>query len=101
MGNKVLPDPRNYGEITVSRVIEKSSQVGVTKMAQAIGHEHIIDVFQRFGLGQLTGAEFPGERAGRYPIMISGAPLIVSLRVWLRFIGDATATGPCQCRLCQ
>ena len=64
VGNKVLPDPRNYGEITVSRVIEKSSQVGVTKMAQAIGHEHIIDVFQRFGLGQLTGTEFPGERAG-------------------------------------
>ena len=67
VGNKVLPDPRNYGEISVSRVIEKSSQVGVTKMAQAIGHEHIIDVFQRFGLGQLTGAEFPGERAGRLP----------------------------------
>ena len=67
VGNKVLPDPRNYGQITVSRVIEKSSQVGVTKMAQAIGHDHIIDVFQRFGLGQLTGAEFPGERAGRLP----------------------------------
>ena len=67
VGGKVLPDPRNYGEITVSRVIEKSSQVGVTKIAQAIGHERIIDVFQRFGLGQVTGAEFPGERSGRLP----------------------------------
>ena len=67
VGGKVLPDPRNYGEITVSRVIEKSSQVGVTKIAQAIGHERIIDVFQRFGLGQMTGAEFPGERSGRLP----------------------------------
>jgi cell division protein FtsI (penicillin-binding protein 3) len=67
VGGKVLPDPRNYGEITVSRIIEKSSQVGVTKIAQAIGHERIIDVFQRFGLGQLTGAEFPGERSGRLP----------------------------------
>ncbi|MDA9836949.1 penicillin-binding transpeptidase domain-containing protein [Luminiphilus sp.] len=67
VGGKVLPDPRNYGEITLSRVIEKSSQVGVTKIAQAIGHERIIDVFQRFGLGQLTGAEFPGERSGRLP----------------------------------
>ncbi len=67
VGDKVLPDPRNYGAISVSRVIEKSSQVGVTKMAQAVGHESIIDVFQRFGLGQATGAEFPGERSGRLP----------------------------------
>lgn len=67
VGDKVLPDPRNYGAITVSRVIEKSSQVGVTKMAQAVGHENIIDVFQRFGLGSETGAEFPGERSGRLP----------------------------------
>ncbi|MGI9299768.1 MAG: peptidoglycan D,D-transpeptidase FtsI family protein [Luminiphilus sp.] len=67
VGGKILPDPRNYGEITVSRVIEKSSQVGVTKIAQAIGHERIIDVFRRFGLGQVTGAEFPGERSGRLP----------------------------------
>ena len=67
VGDKVLPDPRNYGAISVSRVIEKSSQVGVTKIAQAVGHENIIDVFQRFGLGQATGAEFPGERSGRLP----------------------------------
>ena len=67
VGDKVLPDPRNYGPISVSRVIEKSSQVGVTKMAQAVGHEGIIDVFQRFGLGQATGTEFPGERSGRLP----------------------------------
>jgi cell division protein FtsI (penicillin-binding protein 3) len=67
VGGKVLPDPRNYGAITVSRIIEKSSQVGVTKMAQTIGHESIIDVFQRLGLGQVTGAEFPGERSGRLP----------------------------------
>ena len=59
VGDKVLPDPRNYGPISVSRVIEKSSQVGVTKMAQAVGHESIIDVFQRFGLGQATGQSFP------------------------------------------
>ena len=67
VGDKVLPDPVNYGEISVSRVIEKSSQVGVTKIAQALGHEPILDVFARFGLGQSTGAEFPGERSGRLP----------------------------------
>lgn len=67
VGDKVLPDPRNYGELSVSQVIEKSSQVGVTKMAQRIGHESILDVFERFGLGRVTGAEFPGERRGSLP----------------------------------
>ncbi len=67
VGSKVLHDPRNYGEMTLSRVIEKSSQVGVTKLAQAVGHEAILDVLHRFGLGADTGTGFPGERAGVLP----------------------------------
>lgn len=67
VGRKTLPDPRNYGEITVSRVIEKSSQVGVTKMALELGHEPIWDVFQRFGIGSPPGTGFPGESAGQLP----------------------------------
>ena len=67
VGAKVLHDPRNYGEISVSTIIEKSSQVGVTKLAQAVGHEAILDVLYRFGLGNATGTGFPGERAGQLP----------------------------------
>ncbi|EAQ99025.1 peptidoglycan D,D-transpeptidase FtsI family protein [Congregibacter litoralis] len=67
VGRKVLPDPRNYGEITLSRVVEKSSQVGITKIALDIGHEPIWDVFNRFGLGQTTATGFPGESAGLLP----------------------------------
>lgn len=67
VGRKVLPDPRNYGAITLSRVVEKSSQVGVTKIALDIGHEPIWEVFQRFGLGQSTATGFPGESSGLLP----------------------------------
>ncbi len=67
VGRKVYPDPRNYGEITVSRVIEKSSQVGVTKIALDLGHEPIWDVFNRFGIGEPPGTGFPGESAGMLP----------------------------------
>jgi cell division protein FtsI (penicillin-binding protein 3) len=67
VGRKTLPDPRNYGAITVSRVIEKSSQVGVTKIAQDLGHEPIREVFDRFGFGQGLGTGFPGESAGQLP----------------------------------
>jgi cell division protein FtsI (penicillin-binding protein 3) len=67
VGPKVYPDPRNYGLITVSRVIEKSSQVGVTKIALDLGHEPIREVFNRFGIGHAPGTGFPGESAGSLP----------------------------------
>lgn len=67
VGRKVLHDPRDYGEISLSRVIEKSSQVGVTLIAQDIGHEAVWDVFQRFGLGETTNTGFPGESGGLLP----------------------------------
>jgi cell division protein FtsI (penicillin-binding protein 3) len=67
VGRKVYPDPRNYGEITVTRVIQKSSQVGVTKIALDLGHEPIWEVFNRFGIGQPPGTGFPGESAGMLP----------------------------------
>lgn len=67
VGRKVYPDPRNYGEITVTRVIQKSSQVGVTKIALDLGHEPIWEVFNRFGIGRHPGTGFPGESAGVLP----------------------------------
>ncbi|GAB5414747.1 MAG: peptidoglycan D,D-transpeptidase FtsI [Congregibacter sp.] len=67
VGRKVLPDPVNYGEISLSRVVEKSSQVGITKVSLEIGHKAVWDVFQRFGLGETTATGFPGESSGLLP----------------------------------
>ena len=67
VGPKVYPDPRNYGLISMTRVLQKSSQVGVTKIALDLGHEPIWDVFNRFGIGQSPGTGFPGESAGTLP----------------------------------
>ena len=67
VGPKTYKDPRNYGEVTLSRVIEKSSQVGVTKLAVDLGHEPIWEVFQRFGIGEPMGTGFPGESSGLLP----------------------------------
>ena len=67
IGPKTYKDPRNYGEVTLSRAIEKSSQVGVTKLAVELGHEPIWEVFQRFGIGEPMGTGFPGESSGLLP----------------------------------
>lgn len=89
VGRKVLPDPSNYGEITLSRVIEKSSQVGVTKVSLALGHEPVWEVFRRFGLGEATGTGFPGERAGQLPSRQRWSPIE---QVTLAFGYGLTAT---------
>ena len=67
VGPKVYPDPRNYGLISMTRVLQKSSQVGVTKIALYLGHEPILEVFNRFGIGKSPGTGFPGESAGTLP----------------------------------
>ena len=67
VGPKVYPDPRNYGLISMTRVLQKSSQVGVTKIALDLGHEPILEVFNRFGIGKSPGTGFPGESAGTLP----------------------------------
>ena len=67
VGPKVYPDPRNYGLISMTRILQKSSQVGVTKIALDLGHEPIWEVFHRFGIGQPPGTGFPGESAGNLP----------------------------------
>ncbi|MFV0275708.1 MAG: peptidoglycan D,D-transpeptidase FtsI family protein, partial [Parahaliea sp.] len=68
VGGKTLVDPRDYGEISVSRVIEKSSQVGVTRIALDIGHDPVWQVFQRLGIGQSLDTDFPGESSGLLPV---------------------------------
>lgn len=67
VGPKTYPDLRNYGEITLSRVLEKSSQVGITKIAVDLGHEPILEVFRRFGIGEPMATGFPGESRGILP----------------------------------
>lgn len=67
VGRKLIRDPRDYGELTLARVVQKSSQVGTTRVMLDLGHEPVWGVFNRFGIGQAPGTAFPGESAGRLP----------------------------------
>ncbi|BFM17319.1 peptidoglycan D,D-transpeptidase FtsI [Maricurvus nonylphenolicus] len=67
VGKKTLLDPINYGVIDVTRILTKSSQVGITKMALDMEPEHVRDIFFRLGFGQSTGTGFPGEGVGVLP----------------------------------
>lgn len=61
---KTIPDPADYGVLTLGRIIAKSSQVGISKLSLTLDPNDIYNMFQSIGFGQATGIGFPGERSG-------------------------------------
>ena len=59
-----IHDFRNYGTLTVTGLLTKSSNVGVTKLALMLPNDVQYDLYRRFGLGRPTGSGFPGESGG-------------------------------------
>ncbi|HPA02414.1 MAG TPA: penicillin-binding protein 2 [Chiayiivirga sp.] len=57
-------DVRNFGTLTTTGLLTKSSNVAAVKLALDMPTEHIHDVLRRFGFGQATGIGFPGEASG-------------------------------------
>ena len=67
VGKKTIPDPSNYGVLDLGGILEKSSQVGITKLALSLNEYDIWEMFSAVGFGKTTDIGFPGERAGFIP----------------------------------
>ena len=59
-----VKDPLNYGKINLAKILAKSSQVGISKVALELNPNTVRDMFFRLGLGESTGSGFPGETRG-------------------------------------
>ncbi len=64
---KTIPDPVNYGELSLADVIARSSQVGITKVALQLDEFEVWEMFRQVGFGESTGIGFPGESNGYLP----------------------------------
>lgn len=67
LSGKTIHDPVNYGELDLTRILTKSSQVGITKVALQLDPFYVREIFFRMGIGQTTGTGFPGETTGTLP----------------------------------
>ncbi|WP_407276204.1 peptidoglycan D,D-transpeptidase FtsI family protein [Halothiobacillus sp. DCM-1] len=65
IGGFTIRDHRNYGVLDLRGILEKSSNVGASHIAEDIGAEALWKNMRAFGFGQMTGIGFPGEVAGR------------------------------------
>ena len=64
IGKYTVRDLRNYGVIDLSTLMQKSSNVGATRLALALEPGELWQTFTRVGFGSGTGSGFPGEAEG-------------------------------------
>jgi len=64
---KTIRDHRNYGLMSLTKVITKSSNIGVAKLAHEMGAEKLWSMLHDAKLGQATALGFPGEAVGKLP----------------------------------
>ena len=68
IGYKVIPDGKNHGVLNVTGILQKSSNVGVTKLAMMMKDEDFLRSFYSVGFGVDTASGFPGESPGKFQI---------------------------------
>ena len=60
----VLHDHRSHGTLTFQEVIEQSSNIGTSKVAQLLGPDLLYRYIKLFGFGAKSGIDLPGEIPG-------------------------------------
>ena len=65
IGTATIHDAHGTGTLSVSQVIQKSSNVGAAKMALALTPEYMYTNLSKLGFGKPPQSGFPGEVAGR------------------------------------
>jgi cell division protein FtsI (penicillin-binding protein 3) len=63
-GGSALHDHRAFSNLSVREILIKSSNIGAAKLALTVGEQKFYEYIRRFGFGERTGIELPGEING-------------------------------------
>ena len=66
IANRVIHEAnkKRHGTLMVKEILKYSSNIGSAKIAQKMGKEKFYDYIKKFGFGEKTGIDLPGESAG-------------------------------------
>ena len=64
IGQRVVHDTHDYGVLSFTDVIVKSSNVGAIKIGFTLGTNRLSEYVRRFGFGRPVSPDFPGENGG-------------------------------------
>ncbi|WP_447553175.1 peptidoglycan D,D-transpeptidase FtsI family protein [Vreelandella sp. EE22] len=62
-----IRDIRNYGELDLPGILEKSSNIGMSKLTLQLDDTVVWEKYNQLGFGQSPGTGFPGESTGSLP----------------------------------
>ncbi len=65
VGSNVVKDVHSYGAMDVTKILQKSSNVGVSKIALSVPPRKFWAFYHNLGFGQPLETGFPGEAKGR------------------------------------
>ncbi len=82
-GRRRLHDHHPYGHLTFEEVVVKSSNIGMAILGQRLGNQRLHAYMRRFGFGQATGIELPGEDVG----------IVLPLRRWTSYSTTSVPMG--------
>ncbi len=74
---KIIHDTHPHGWLPFSKILQVSSNIGFSKVADKLKKERYFKYIEKFGFGQMTGIDMPGEVPGllRRPETWSGIDL--------------------------
>ncbi len=64
VGRLLVRDVHDYGDVDMTTLLMKSSNVGAAKIGMQLGAQRLWQAYKRYGIGQPTGSHFPGEVQG-------------------------------------
>lgn len=64
VGSRVIHDTSPHGMLSLRDVLVKSSNIGMAKICHSVEPQTLWDTITRFGFGERTGIELPGESPG-------------------------------------
>lgn len=76
-GHRVA-DPHRHGVISVAKILQISSNVGVTKLTLGLPPDSLYKMLHRFGFGERTQSGFPGESAGKLKDAVKWKPFALA-----------------------
>jgi len=62
--SKIIHDHEPHGDLSLSDIFIHSSNIGLAKMVDQMGAQHIYDYARKFGFGIRTGVPLPSEASG-------------------------------------
>ncbi len=65
IGDRTISDTHNYGMLTVSQIVSKSSNIGTCKIAFEIKNEDLWSTYDALGFGRAPNVNFPGAIRGK------------------------------------